>query len=70
MQSTALFQLKITESLTLMVNTGYRSKMLILLIIDFKILGHVERRNSFKTTPFLKAPFFHTFKLQHAIIRR
>ena len=34
------------------------SKTLIVLIIDFKILGHVEKRNSFQRTPFLKASFF------------
>ena len=70
MQST-VFLLKITstESLKLVVNR-LLSKMLIFLIIDFKILGHVEKRNSFKRTPFLKASFFDTFKLRHAIIRR
>ena len=46
------------------------SKTLIVLIIDFKKLGHGEKRNSFQSTPFLKASFFDTFKLRHAIIRR
>ena len=36
--------------------------MLIFLIIGFKIPGHVEKRNSFQRTPFLKASFFDTFK--------
>ena len=45
------------------------SKMLVFLIIDFSIVGHVEK-NPFKRTPFLKASFFDTFKLRHAIIRR
>ena len=38
------------------------SKILICLIIDFKIFGHVEKRNSFQRTPFLKASFFDAFK--------
>ena len=36
--------------------------MLIFLIIDFKIPGHVEKRICFQRTPFLKASFFDTFK--------
>ena len=44
--------------------------MLVFLIIDFKILGHVEKKIAVKRTPFLKASFFDTFKLRHAIIRR
>ena len=34
------------------------SKTLIVLIIDFKELGHVEKRNSFQRTLFLKASIF------------
>ena len=41
------------------------SKMLVFLIIDFKILGHLKKKNSFKRKPFLKASFFDTFKLRH-----
>ena len=52
------------------LKTGLLAKMLIFLIIDFKIFGHVEKRNSFQRTPFLKASFFDTFKLRHAIICR
>ena len=44
--------------------------MFYFLIIDFKIVGRVENRNSFQKTLFLKASFFYTFKLRHAIIRR
>ena len=46
------------------------SKMLVFLIIDFKILGHLKKKISFKRKQFLKASFFDTFKLQDAIIRR
>ena len=62
MQST-VFPLKITKPLKLVV-------MLIFLIIDFKIVGHVEKTNSFQRRPFLKASFFNTFKVRQAIIRR
>ena len=52
MQST-VFLLKITKSKKLVVNR-LLSKMLIFLIIDFKILGHVEKRNSFQRTPYFQ----------------
>ena len=51
MQST-VFSLKITKRLKLVV-------MLIFLIIDFKIVGHVEKTNSFQRRPFLKASFWY-----------
>ena len=51
MQST-VFPLKITKRLKLVV-------MLIFLIIDFKIVGHVEKTNSFQRRPFLKASFWY-----------
>ena len=41
--------------------------MFYFLIIDFKIVGRVENRNSFQRTPFLTASFFDTLKLLHAI---
>ena len=49
MQST-VFPLKITKRLKMVV-------MLIFLIIDFKIVGHVEKTNSFQRRPFLKRHF-------------
>ena len=52
MQST-VFLLKITKSKKLVVNR-LLSKMLIFLIIDFKILGHVEKRNSFQRIPYFQ----------------
>ena len=44
--------------------------MFCFLIIDFKIVGRIENRNSFQRTLFLKASFFYAFKLRHAIIHR
>ena len=41
--------------------------MFYFLIIDFKIVGRVENRNSFQRALFLKASFFDTFKLRHAM---
>ena len=38
------------------------SKLLIFLIIAFKILGHVEKRNFYQRTPFSKASFFWYFQ--------
>ena len=51
MQST-VFPLKITKRLKLVV-------MLIFLIIDFKIVGHVEKTIFFQRGPFLKASFWY-----------
>ena len=51
MQST-VFSLKITKRLKLVV-------MLIFLIIDFIIVCHVEKTNSFQRRPFLKASFWY-----------
>ena len=51
MQST-VFPLKITKRLKLVV-------MLIFLIIDFKIVGHVEKNSFFQRGPFLKASFWY-----------
>ena len=59
MQST-VFLLKITENSKLVANR-LLSKLLIFLIIDFKILGHVEKKKFFQRTPFSKASVFDTF---------